>query len=995
MINQTDNFILSSISREIPNFQNITKDHAIKIFKERLEQANRTDLNIHIEKYLDFDNLDSIIPYLVESEYHNDEVTFVNNKNTLERFGWLEQLNLDQIKSSGLIKDTILKQDHSEKAINNTIVEAQAILGHCNNPAYWELTDTEPYRNNQDGPYWVASATRYYQNKQGLVYGMVQSGKTFNMLALTAIAFSQGFNLVIHLSSDKDSLRTQTQNRINDFFELLHGRNDKHNILSLTNAADYSSATSGQDIIALYRSLSSGGKIIIVIKKNIHILKKLLDDLMNLYEELNQLGLTKDAISSLIIDDEADYATQNTNAGGRTPINDTLIKIRQTLPRNTYVAYTATPQACFGANPNEIIGYPKDFIIPISPVKDDNGVNITYTGLDEFYENIELKLNRIIPEYSWPYHKKNEVGNAQGVFNPITGEINKQKLVDSEREFLKVLKFDVQTDKAQIFQIAILDFLIATSILWFRHHKKYNIPLDRNFSTYKKIIKERKLHTGYTDSHSKEFPYSSMMINMAYYNDMQLELKDFFTGLGLVVWSQITNHDFSNTSIINNINTQYKEQLAKSQFIGKNVPDLIELEYFIKAAYKIAFKDFIYDTHDTIYMLNSTDAGNTLQYEAPDRRYRPKVSSIIIGGLILGRGLTINNLITTIFLRSQASTMGDTSLQMCRWFGHKREIIDILSVYTQQHNFELFREISECDKNLREIVYHEFNTGKKGACALIELRNSPMFRLTSPKKSRFFEYIIGNSFSGRTRYYKGIKQHPEYYENSSTILEFLNSHVSIPTLKSHNRAFVIRDLNFHVIQALFQSLKLSTSENGLKIKEIETYIMECKKEGIEYLFNIGFFGVEQSSKSRFYIKPLNRKLDKDFSASKFVGGKPSDTRSAIYSGDLFIDNLDHPQLEKYFTDNNIKKRQRKKGDNILINFYYLNLNYQGLVDKVEIFLKPGDAHFHTPNDGICFTVNFPLGGLRYSLTSNVLMKEEIVLSECNDENILNDAIEQI
>jgi len=995
MINQTDNFILSSISREIPNFQNITKDHAIKIFKERLVQANRTDLNIHIEKYLNFDNLDIIIPSLVESEYHNDEVTFVNNKNTLERFGWLEHLSLDQVKSSGLIRDTILKQDHSEKAINNTIIEAQAILGHCNNPGNWELTDIEPYRSNQDGPFWVASATSYYQNKQGLVYGMVQSGKTFNMLALTAIAFNQGFNLVIHLSSDKDSLRTQTQNRINDFFELLHGRNDQHNILSLTNAADYSSATLGQDIIALYSSLRSGGKIIIVIKKNNHILRKLLDDIMNLYEELDQLGLTKDAISSLIIDDEADYATQNTNAGGRTPINDTLIKIRQTIPRNTYVAYTATPQACFGANPNEIIGYPKDFIIPISPVKDDNGVNITYTGLDEFYENTELNLNRIIPEYSWPYHKKNEVGIAQGVFNPITGEINKQKLVDSEREFLKVLKSDVQTNEAQIFQIAILDFLIATSILWYRHQKKNNIPLDKDLSKCKDTIKERKTHNGYTDSHSKEFPYSSMMINMAYYNDMQLELKEFFLNLGSVIWSQITNHDFSNTSIINKINTQYKEQLAKSQFIGKNVPDLIELEYFIKVAFKIAFNDFIYETHDTIYMLNSTDAGNTLQYEAPDRRYRPKVSSIIIGGLILGRGLTINNLITTIFLRSQASTMGDTSLQMCRWFGHKREVIDILSVYTQQHNFELFREISECDKNLREIVYHEFNSGKKGPCALIELRNSPMFKLTSPKKSRFFENLIGNSFSGRSRYYKGIKQHPEYYENSSTILEFLNSHVSIPTLKSHNRAFVIRDLNYHVIKALFQSLKLNTSENGLKINEIETYITECKKEGIEYLFNFGFFGVEQASNSKFKIKPLNRKLDKDFNASKFVGGKPSDTRSAIYSGDLFIDKLNHPQLEKFFEDNNIKKRQRIKGDNILINFYYLNLNYQGLVNKVEIFLKPGDVNFHTPADGICFTVNFPLGGLRYSLTSNVLMKEEIVLNECYDQNILNDAIEQI
>ena len=39
-------------------------------------------------------------------------------------------------------------------------------------------------------------------NKNGLVYGMVQSGKTNSMLALTAMAFHAGYDLVIVLTTN-------------------------------------------------------------------------------------------------------------------------------------------------------------------------------------------------------------------------------------------------------------------------------------------------------------------------------------------------------------------------------------------------------------------------------------------------------------------------------------------------------------------------------------------------------------------------------------------------------------------------------------------------------------------------------------------------------------------------------------------------------------------------------------------------------------------------
>ena len=65
------------------------------------------------------------------------------------------------------------------------------ILGRCNNPNDWGDS-----------------------NRQGLVYGMVQSGKTASMINLIAMGIKAGYKLFIILAGDKDSLRKQTQKRL-------------------------------------------------------------------------------------------------------------------------------------------------------------------------------------------------------------------------------------------------------------------------------------------------------------------------------------------------------------------------------------------------------------------------------------------------------------------------------------------------------------------------------------------------------------------------------------------------------------------------------------------------------------------------------------------------------------------------------------------------------------------------------------------------------------
>ena len=45
--------------------------------------------------------------------------------------------------------------------------------------------------------------------------------------------------------------------------------------------------------------------------------------------------------------------------------------------------------------------------------------------------------------------------------------------------------------------------------------------------------------------------------------------------------------------------------------------------------------------------------------------------------------------------------MGDTVLQMGRWFGHKKPHIDLIQIYMQEGLRVLFRHIAEADRYLR------------------------------------------------------------------------------------------------------------------------------------------------------------------------------------------------------------------------------------------------------------------------------------------------------
>uniref|UniRef100_UPI0040486FA8 Z1 domain-containing protein n=1 Tax=Yoonia sp. TaxID=2212373 RepID=UPI0040486FA8 len=73
---------------------------------------------------------------------------------------------------------------------------------------------------------------------------------------------------------------------------------------------------------------------------------------------------------------------------------------------------------------------------------------------------------------------------------------------------------------------------------------------------------------------------------------------------------------------------------------------------------------------------------------------------IAIGGDKLARGLTLEGLCTSYFLRT--ARMYDTLMQMGRWFGYRDGYLDVYRLYTSQEMVEWFGHIADAAEELRQ-----------------------------------------------------------------------------------------------------------------------------------------------------------------------------------------------------------------------------------------------------------------------------------------------------
>jgi len=106
-------------------------------------------------------------------------------------------------------------------------------------------------------------------------------------------------------------------------------------------------------------------------------------------------------------------------------------------------------------------------------------------------------------------------------------------------------------------------------------------------------------------------------------------------------------------------------------------------------------------------------------------RYGPRVN-FLIGGNILGRGLTIADLLVTYYIREAQTPQMDTVWQHARMYGYRRLLMPHTRVFLPRRLATRFKEIHESEEQLREIL------GRQEAGEDIPIRIAARSRPTRP-----------------------------------------------------------------------------------------------------------------------------------------------------------------------------------------------------------------------------------------------------------------------
>ena len=155
-----------------------------------------------------------------------------------------------------------------------------------------------------------------------LLLGNVQSGKTAQVLGILSALADRDFKLFIYLTTDSVDLQQQTLKRAEKSL-------DKFIILS------------ENDDSSFMQVMKANNPILVVIKKNARVLKRW----RNLFASQSSLK----GYPLVIVDDEADAASLNTNADkpdkDASTINKLLNDIKNSCCQSLFIQLTATPQS--------------------------------------------------------------------------------------------------------------------------------------------------------------------------------------------------------------------------------------------------------------------------------------------------------------------------------------------------------------------------------------------------------------------------------------------------------------------------------------------------------------------------------------------------------------------------------------------------------------------------------------------------------------------------
>jgi hypothetical protein len=550
-------------------------------------------------------------------------------------------------------------------------------------------------------------------DRRGLIVGHVQSGKTANYIGLINKAVDAGYRVIVVLAGVHKSLRSQTQIRLDEGFlgyesvaavaanqglktvgvgRIAPGlRPDT--ITNRTDDGDFK-----RTVAERFQINPGGNPLLFVIKKNASVLR-------NLLEWVEWAANSKDSetgrpvvrnVPLLVIDDEADHASVDTKEqsfdenGNPDPdydptvINRRIRRLLHSFEKVAYVGYTATPFAniyiheCGKTRDEGEDLFPRSFIINL-PAPSDYVGPLRVFGID-----------------AHPEAELNAVGGL-----PILRRISDHEELNEDRPLMVPGWMPSRHNKAHVP----------------RYGGEELLP-----PSLQEAIRAFLLACAARRARGQVAVHNSMLIHVTRYTDVQEK-----------VFSQVKTY-------VDHLllRLKYGEGEAADPEIGR-LHELWERDFEPTteavgggSASWVAIEKELWNAASAIQLkrVNGT-APDILDYES---HRHLGLSVIAIGGDKLARGLTLEGLTVSYFLR--AAKMYDTLMQMGRWFGYRPGYLDLCRMYMTDDLEDWFRHITAANEELRQEFDRMAAVGGTPRDYGLRVKSHPALLITSRVKMR-------------------------------------------------------------------------------------------------------------------------------------------------------------------------------------------------------------------------------------------------------------------
>lgn len=265
--------------------------------------------------------------------------------------------------------------------------------------------------------------------------------------------------------------------------------------------------------------------------------------------------------------------------------------------------------------------------------------------------------------------------------------------------------------------------------------------------------------------------------------------------------------------------------------------------------------NIISDSNLEIVVDNSTrSAEQRLTYDKENPH-----AIIVIGGNTLARGLTLEGLLVSYFVRS--SNTYDTLLQMGRWFGYRPKYEDLCRIWTTENLINNFRFLCTVENEIREeISNYSFDISPKDFA--MRIKTHPRMRITRAFAMQAAQINMINFAGTYSETYNLERWDVDLInKNISTTSSFLSSLSDTP--KYHNNAWLYKNCNVQKILDYINSYSFNEHNNTCKKDILETYIQKALTKGHLQNWNVVVKTLKEGNEeinldSRIKIYPVNR-----------------------------------------------------------------------------------------------------------------------------------------